>query len=458
MITLYLNHFRGFEDTFVPFDEVSFLVGENSTGKTSVLLALRVLCSHGPWTLGQFQADDEIVGGFDDFASKEVEWFQIGCFRHDAKEDLYDAVLLTFTGQGSIIPFVTDVRLRASASDVRFNCDQELSYERRRPEGTIEDNFREWTRLDPTASEGLSPLGGQGAGTPPPISMVTALHKQEAALYDELKDEQVRVREQWHEEQVKAIRERGVGAPSPPPRPELPAIIRPESLPYSTRWIDSIVWNAPIRAQPRRSYDSVTEAHSAAGAHAPWRLRALSDRATWRAKLRSYGERSGLYDDVEIRKFGDDEDAPFEVRVRFGEQTPNMINVGYGVAQVLPVVTSVLEPSLRGTWFALQQPEVHLHPRAQAALGELLFEMTEAPNDKRFIIETHSDYLVDRFRFKMRTAADGGPRAQVLFFERVGSKNIVHRLPLAPDGEYPETQPDGFRAFFLEQELQNLGY
>jgi hypothetical protein len=288
--------------------------------------------------------------------------------------------------------------------------------------------------------------------------MVVALQNQEAALYDERRDAQARVLDQRYEEQIKAIRERGVGDPSLPPLPELPAIIRPEHLPFSTRWIDSIVWNAPIRAQPRRSYDSVTESHSAAGAHVPWRLRALSDRETWRAKLRSYGERSGLYDDVEIRNFGDDEDAPFEVRVRFGEQTPNMINVGYGVAQVLPVVTSVLEPGLRGTWFALQQPEVHLHPRAQAALGELLFEMTEAPNHKRFIIETHSDYLIDRFRFKMRTAADGAPRAQVLFFERVGSKNIVHRLPLAPDGEYPEAQPEAFRAFFLEQELQNLGY
>jgi predicted ATPase len=125
------------------------------------------------------------------------------------------------------------------------------------------------------------------------------------------------------------------------------------------------------------------------------------------------------------------------------------------------VVTSVLDPDLRGAWYALQQPEVHLHPRAQAAMGDLLFDMALSPNDKRFFVETHSDYVVDRFRYRMRKAAEKGelaPHAQVLFFERAGGKNIVHPIPLAPDGEYPEAQPDGFRAFFLEEELRNLGY
>ena len=69
MITLYLNHFRGFEDTFIPLDDVSFLVGENSTGKTSVLTAMRVLFSSGTWVMGRFQVDDEVVGGFNDLGA-----------------------------------------------------------------------------------------------------------------------------------------------------------------------------------------------------------------------------------------------------------------------------------------------------------------------------------------------------------------------------------------------------
>src|SRR5580700_8690702 len=147
MITLYLNHFRGFEDTFIPLEEVSFLVGENSTGKTSVLTAVRVLCSTGVWLMGSFQVDDEVIGGFNDFASNGVDWFQVGYFRDAAVgEDRYDAALLTFRGRGSNLPRMIDVRLLTSRTDVRFHYEDEAHYDRRQSTESIEDTFRAWTK------------------------------------------------------------------------------------------------------------------------------------------------------------------------------------------------------------------------------------------------------------------------------------------------------------------------
>ena len=46
----------------------------------------------------------------------------------------------------------------------------------------------------------------------------------------------------------------------------------------------------------------------------------------------------------------------------------NLIDVGYGVSQALPVLTELLREDCSPV-FLLQQPEVHLHPSAQAALG-----------------------------------------------------------------------------------------
>jgi predicted ATPase len=110
----------------------------------------------------------------------------------------------------------------------------------------------------------------------------------------------------------------------------------------------------------------------------------------------------------------------------------------------------------KGAWFAIQQPEVHLHPRAQAAFGDVLFEMASVDN-KCFLIETHSDYLIDRFRMSYRRRRTKKPDSQVLFFERKSKFNHVTSLPISSSGELPEAQPESYRAFFIREQLDLLG-
>lgn len=110
----------------------------------------------------------------------------------------------------------------------------------------------------------------------------------------------------------------------------------------------------------------------------------------------------------------------------------------------------------KGTWFAIQQPEVHLHPRAQAALGDLLFQMSEL-EQKQFAIETHSDFMVDRFRLNMQRTKQHKVKAQVLFFERSGDGNKLTIIPIQSDGEYSPAQPKTFRDFFVKEQLSILG-
>ena len=86
----------------------------------------------------------------------------------------------------------------------------------------------------------------------------------------------------------------------------------------------------------------------------------------------------------------------------------NLIDVGYGVSQVLPIVTELLRGNsimelFRGippSIFLLQQPEVHLHPSAQAALGSFFCQV--AKPDHQLVVETHSDHLLDRVRMDVR--------------------------------------------------------
>ena len=48
----------------------------------------------------------------------------------------------------------------------------------------------------------------------------------------------------------------------------------------------------------------------------------------------------------------------------------------------------------------MQQPEVHLHPRGQAELSSLLVDLVRQ-REHKFIVETHSDYMVNRARIEI---------------------------------------------------------
>ena len=69
----------------------------------------------------------------------------------------------------------------------------------------------------------------------------------------------------------------------------------------------------------------------------------------------------------------------------------NIADVGFGVSQVLPVLVALLIAEL-GQLVYLEQPELHLHPRAQYALAKILAE--SAKRGVKLVVETHSALLL----------------------------------------------------------------
>ena len=88
--SIYLNNFRGFSDTTVPLCAANFLVGENSTGKTSVLSILTLFSLHEFWASFDFNAGDYEFGGYRDLVSidsSDKSEFQIGLFKAPEKDE-----------------------------------------------------------------------------------------------------------------------------------------------------------------------------------------------------------------------------------------------------------------------------------------------------------------------------------------------------------------------------------
>lgn len=223
---------------------------------------------------------------------------------------------------------------------------------------------------------------------------------------------------------------------------------------------------APIRSKPRRTYDPRSDAHASDGAHVPMALARVqsADGATWKTlqdAFKVFGTQSGLMDALEIARKGKKQSDPFQVEVRVGRSRANLVDVGYGVSQVLPVLVEVaLAPE--GSTLLLQQPEVHLHPRAQAELGTYFAHFV--PRGRNLVVETHSDHLVDRVRMEVRDAArskgkkQGSIRPQdvlILFFERTDGGTRVHELTVNERGDLLGA-PSGYRDFFLREEARLL--
>ena len=76
----------------------------------------------------------------------------------------------------------------------------------------------------------------------------------------------------------------------------------------------------------------------------------------------------------------------------------NVADVGFGVSQVLPVLLQglLIRP---GGFYMVQQPEIHLHPDAQAALADYFLFLSHC--GVRVIVETHSEYFLLRLRRRL---------------------------------------------------------
>jgi predicted ATPase len=85
-----------------------------------------------------------------------------------------------------------------------------------------------------------------------------------------------------------------------------------------------------------------------------------------------------------------------ELRLKKNGSDVNIVDVGQGMSQALPlVVRSMLHKT--GSIIVLEQPELHLHPAAHADMAEL-FALSSKAYKQSFIIETHSENILLRIR------------------------------------------------------------
>ena len=128
-------------------------------------------------------------------------------------------------------------------------------------------------------------------------------------------------------------------------------------------------------------------------------------------------------------------------------------DVGSGLGYLLPVLCAVFERSGWCSTCFIQQPELHIHPALQAAMGDVFIEGSE--EDRQVLIETHSEHLLLRILKRIRQThlrASIAPELKinaddvcVLYFDpSPDGTTTVKRLRITEDGEFMDRWPRGF--------------
>ena len=422
---IYLNNIRGFTRSLIPIRACNFLVGENSTGKSSFLSLLKLLSKPDFYFQSRFAFGDEASpAAFNDLVSawaKDKTFFDVGTLDidevstgktrlqfqvHRFTEDSGSPLLAQFIQRKS----QTNIRLRFSRKTTEYLRADDVA-EPSSNGAAILEFWRAVESFENSTAE-FEKFPKQFGGHPPlglALSLLSSLQKGKQPSVREIQFE----------------------------------------FPSGRQ----LTWIAPIRTKPSRIYDGLTREYSAEGGHAPFVLKQQLKSTKFVDKLREFGTASGLFEILETHTFGKGIRNPFEVMIRLSGQSFNIENVGYGVSQVLPLIVEFLSRK-EGRRFAVQQPEVHLHPRAQAALGSLLFFLA-AERKHTFLVETHSDFLIDRYRLEMNGSTDA-PHSQILFFSRTATGNQIVPIEISQKGHYPAEQPTEFRDFFVREEMRLL--
>ena len=101
----------------------------------------------------------------------------------------------------------------------------------------------------------------------------------------------------------------------------------------------------------------------------------------------------------------------------------DIMNVGVGTSQVLPVLIMGLISS-RNSLIVYEQPELHLHPYSQSRLADFFIAMSKL--GKQVIVETHSEYMLHRFRYHLLKGTLQESNIKVNFFanKRLGNNGL----------------------------------
>lgn len=447
-----LKNFRCFrKEQNIRLAPLTLLMGENSTGKTSLMAMLRILMDtvHGnhpdfkeaPYDLGAF---DEIV--YHDNSKKRPQSFEAGFALKNKSTNLNMNIIFGKKESKSIHPSSVKERIALEDKKIWMEWDfkeKHLQFGTKKDSWIGQANEKNHTKSQNKRSQRSiqkdfwTLILEQGLFSKLPLEILIHVVKWTSKS---------NFKKAFSENDLKPLQQLLQSTHK---------LLRQQRRPYAS---------APVRSKPQRTYDPTRAKPDPEGEGIIHYIADLSWQypekwAELKEQLEKFGKQAGMFNEISIKRLGKTGGSPFQVEIRkFGRtkgSKRNLIDVGYGVSQVLPVIAELLLPDTPSL-FLLQQPEVHLHPSAQAALGSFFCQMAEKKT--QLLVETHSDYLMDRICMDIRDKKTKlkPEDLSILFFERKDQAVNIHSIEIDQEGNILK-EPPGYRQFFMNETDRALG-
>lgn len=203
-----------------------------------------------------------------------------------------------------------------------------------------------------------------------------------------------------------------------------------------------------LRLPPARTYAYSGEKHAKVGAagenamsiFAMDTLRKDQKSKSLNSQVVSWLSKAGIASEIAIQDLAG---RFFELQIKHPSTgvAQNIADVGFGVSQVLPVLVGGFNARKNSTYI-VEEPEIHLHPKAQAELGAFFYSLYK--NSVQSIIETHSEHLI--LRLLQYVAKGEIPSKDIVIYAVTTSDKGCNltKIEIDSSGTFVGTWPTGF--------------
>lgn len=220
--------------------------------------------------------------------------------------------------------------------------------------------------------------------------------------------------------------------------------LRDFSWAFKTEFWERLSYLGPIQNHPQRFYRNLGGEQGSVGQSGEYMFATIANNYKDSiAKINRYFEEFDINYRVEIANVPDS----YEIGNPVGfislkdarDMRVTLVDVGFGISQILPTIVEGVAGS--SDIVCVDQPEVHLHPRLQAQIADLLIDTRDR---KQWIVETHSELLARRIQRRIAEGKISSDDVTIIYVDPVAGSSVIKVLEIDEDGDWVDEWPDGF--------------
>jgi predicted ATPase len=217
--------------------------------------------------------------------------------------------------------------------------------------------------------------------------------------------------------------------------------------------LSRVIYLGPLREEPSRLYAGIAERPQDVGiagedaVHVLWLGKRERKQAELRRTVEKWMTAFDICKEMKLRQVEGPYFQLYFVDKHTGVKA-TLADVGFGASQLLPVIVAgYYAPAM--SLIIEEQPEIHLHPKAQTTLADLFIDVSK--QGKKMLIETHSEHVLSRVQRRIGEKHIDNESVAVYYCESSARGTRVRKVPI---DKYGQLESDKLPRGFFDESYQ----